>query len=65
MYGTADGLCPIAGSAMLADRIGVTDVTVKGYEGLYHEILNEPEQAVVLDDMCAWLARPRGRRPSR
>jgi acylglycerol lipase len=55
MYGTADELCPIEGSAMLAANIGATDLTVKGYEGLYHEILNEPEQDRVLDDMCAWL----------
>jgi acylglycerol lipase len=25
------------------------------YEGLYHEILNEPEQAKVMDDLVAWL----------
>jgi acylglycerol lipase len=55
MYGTADELCPIEGSAMLAANIGATDLTVKGYEGLYHEILNEPEQDRVLEDMCAWL----------
>lgn len=55
MYGTADALCPIEGSAMLAANIGATDLTVKGYEGLYHEILNEPEQDRVLEDMCAWL----------
>ncbi len=56
MYGTADQLCPIEGSVMLGDRIGAEDKSVKAYEGLYHEIFNEPEQAQVLDDMCAWLA---------
>ncbi len=56
MYGTADGLCPTAGSVMLAENIGATDLTVRPYEGLYHEILNEPEQDRVLDDMCAWLS---------
>jgi alpha-beta hydrolase superfamily lysophospholipase len=25
------------------------------YEGLYHEILNEPEQDLVLDEVCSWL----------
>jgi alpha-beta hydrolase superfamily lysophospholipase len=55
MYGTADGLCPIEGSQMLAERIGSDDLTVKAYDGLYHEILNEPEQGRVLDDICAWL----------
>ena len=56
MYGTADGLCPPSGSIMLSERIGAEDITLKAYDGLYHEILNEPEQEQVLDDMCAWLA---------
>jgi acylglycerol lipase len=56
MYGTADRLCPPAGSLMLNERIGAADKTLKAYDGLYHEIFNEPEQDQVLDDMCAWLA---------
>jgi acylglycerol lipase len=56
MYGTADGLCPPEGSVMLVQRVSATDKTVKAYDGLYHEILNEPEQDRVLDDTCSWLA---------
>jgi acylglycerol lipase len=56
MYGTADRLCPIEGSVMLGERVGADDKTVKAYDGLYHEIFNEPEQAQVLDDMCGWLS---------
>ncbi len=56
MYGTADGLCPTRGSTMLAERIGSADLTTRAYDGLYHEIFNEPEQDRVLDDTCAWLA---------
>jgi acylglycerol lipase len=55
LYGTADGLCPPEGSVMVGQRIGAADRTVKSYAGLYHEILNEPEQEQVLDDLCAWL----------
>jgi alpha-beta hydrolase superfamily lysophospholipase len=55
MYGSADRLCPTAGSIMLSERIGAADKTVEAYEGLSHEIFNEPEQRVVLDDLCAWL----------
>lgn len=55
LYGTADGLCPPHGSVMLGERIGSSDVTVKAYDGLFHEILNEPERAVVLEDVVAWL----------
>jgi alpha-beta hydrolase superfamily lysophospholipase len=58
MYGTDDKLVPPSGSVMLGERIGAADKTVKAYDGLHHEILNEPEQQQVLDDLCAWL-RPR------
>jgi acylglycerol lipase len=56
MYGTADGLCPPAGSVMLGERIGSADRTVRAYDGLFHEILNEPERETVLDDICGWLS---------
>jgi alpha-beta hydrolase superfamily lysophospholipase len=56
MYGTDDGLCPPQGSVMLSERIGSSDKTMKAYQGLYHEILNEPEREQVLDDLCAWLS---------
>jgi len=55
LYGTADGLCPTEGSVMLSRRIGASEKTTKSYPGLYHEILNEPEQEQVMDDLCAWL----------
>jgi acylglycerol lipase len=55
LYGTADGLCPPEGSVMVGERIGAADRTVKSYPGLYHEILNEPEQEQVMDDLCTWL----------
>jgi alpha-beta hydrolase superfamily lysophospholipase len=55
MWGTEDGLCPPRGSEMLVQRIGAADTTAQPYPGLYHEILNEPERAQVLDDLCAWL----------
>lgn len=55
MYGTADGICPPAGSIMLNERIGARDKTLDVYDGLYHEIFNEPERERVLADLCAWL----------
>ena len=55
MYGSGDHLVPPAGSMMLNDRIGAADMTLNTYDGLYHEIFNEPEQDEVMDDMCSWL----------
>jgi acylglycerol lipase len=64
MYGTADALAPPAGSKMLAGTISSADKKVIPYEGLYHEILNEPERQQVLDDMCAWLSAHVGAVPA-
>jgi alpha-beta hydrolase superfamily lysophospholipase len=55
MHGDADGLVPAAGSRMIHERSGSDDKTIEIWDGLYHEILNEPEQDQVLDLIVAWL----------
>ena len=55
MVGTADRLVPPDASRMVAERAGSADKRLIEYDGLYHEILNEPEQDKVMDDLVAWL----------
>ena len=55
LHGTQDGLCPPEGSKMVAERAATADCTLKLYDGLYHEVFNEPERDRVLDDLSAWL----------
>jgi acylglycerol lipase len=55
MYGSRDGLCPPAGSIMVHERIGARDKTMRVFDGLYHEIFNEPEQEQVIRALRAWL----------
>lgn len=55
VYGTADGLCAPEGSVLLAERIGSEDLTVSAQDGLYHEVLNEPERDRVLDEISGWV----------
>ena len=55
IHGTADELCDVAGSQHLYEHISSSDKTLKLYEGLYHEVLNEPEKETVLGDVRAWL----------
>ena len=55
MHGTADRLTPIAGSEMVVERASSEDKTFKRYDGLFHELLNEPERQEVLDDIADWL----------
>jgi alpha-beta hydrolase superfamily lysophospholipase len=56
MYGTEDRLCDPEGSKMLYYKAGSMDKTLKAYEGLYHEIFNEPEHEAVLADVEVWLS---------
>jgi alpha-beta hydrolase superfamily lysophospholipase len=55
MHGTGDLLADPEGSRQLYGRSGSGDKDLRLYEGLYHEILNEPERAEVLADMVQWL----------
>lgn len=55
LHGTEDVLSSSDGSEALYRRAGSSDKTLKMYDGLYHEILNEPERDVVLEDMASWL----------
>ena len=56
LHGSADGLVSPQGSKMLHEKIGSGDKKLIIYEGLYHEIYNEPEQADVMTDVADWLA---------
>lgn len=56
MQGGADRLVDPDGAEILYTRAGSKDKTLKIYEGLYHEIFNEPERDVVFKDIETWLA---------
>lgn len=55
LHGGADPLCLPAGAEIVRTRCGSADTTVTIYDGLYHEVHNEPEQGAVLADLAAWL----------
>jgi len=55
LQGGADRLVDPDGARMLYDTIGSSDKTLKIYDGLYHEVYNEPERDQVLGDVEAWL----------
>jgi alpha-beta hydrolase superfamily lysophospholipase len=56
MQGTEDRLSNPEGSSMIFERVSSSDKTLKRYDGLFHEIFNEPERATVFADMRKWLA---------
>ncbi|TFV55136.1 alpha/beta hydrolase [Geodermatophilus sp. DF01-2] len=55
LHGGADRLVPPAASEVLRAHAGSPDLTVRRYDGLYHEPHNEPEQDDVLADVVDWL----------
>lgn len=55
VHGEQDRLISVAGSRRLVECVGSTDVELKVYPGLYHEVFNEPEREQVLDDVVAWI----------
>ena len=56
LQGTGDMLVNPSGAQILYDKVGSTDKTLKLYDGLYHELHNEPERDVMFADVEAWLA---------
>ncbi|HEX7022709.1 MAG TPA: alpha/beta hydrolase [Trueperaceae bacterium] len=57
LHGSADRVAAAQGSRDLAEMLASDDKTLIVYDGLYHEILNEPEQGKVLQDIAEWLDR--------
>jgi acylglycerol lipase len=55
MQGGDDRLVDPDGAEILYTKAGSKDKTLKIYDGLYHEIFNEPEHTQVLKDVETWL----------
>lgn len=55
MHGTNDNMTAASGSQLVHDQCSSNDKTLRLYEGLYHEIFNEPEQDAVFQDVVHWL----------
>lgn len=55
LQGSADRLVDPGGAKMLQENASTPDKTLKVYDGLYHEVFNEPEREQVLQDVEAWL----------
>lgn len=56
LQGSGDHLVDPAGAKMLFEKASSTDKTLKIYDGLYHEVHNEPEREVMFKDLEEWLA---------
>lgn len=55
-HGTADTLVPLAATRPIYETLGQPKGrTLRTYEGLFHEIYNEPERDRVLADLAVWI----------
>ncbi|MFN2581229.1 MAG: lysophospholipase [Candidatus Dormibacteria bacterium] len=60
MQGTEDGLVDPECGPHVYELAGSRDKALKMYDGLWHEIFNEPERDQVIADLVAWLDAHRG-----
>lgn len=55
MYGTDDKVNPVGGSRAFLTSVGSRDKTLKEFQGLYHDMLHEPEHVEVEAEVINWL----------
>jgi len=55
MHGEADTIADYKGSQELFETVSCPDKNLKLYPESYHEILNDYDQAKVLEDITEWL----------
>jgi acylglycerol lipase len=55
VQGGDDKLIDPGGAQLLYDTVSSEDKTIQVYDGLYHEVFNEPEHEQVLNDVQKWL----------
>lgn len=56
MVGTGDGIVDSSTTQEFFKTIASPDKTLKVYEGLYHEVLNEPDKQKLLDEINSWVS---------
>lgn len=54
MHGSDDKLTPVSGAHAIYNAASSADKTLKIYDGMRHELVNERDKARVIADMLAW-----------
>ncbi len=55
LHGGSDKICPPSASPLIHEKAGSKDKTLKIYDGLYHEIHNEPYYGRIMTDVIEWI----------
>jgi len=57
LHGTNDKATKPGGSRFFYDNTGSTDKTLKFYEGHYHDLLNDLDKEIVMNDIIEWVKK--------
>jgi alpha-beta hydrolase superfamily lysophospholipase len=57
VHGGDDAICDVQGARDFHQALGSADKELVVYDGLYHEVMNEPERDRVFGDIVTWLDR--------
>ena len=55
LHGSDDHLVPVSGAEFLREHAQSSDITVKIYEGLRHELVNEIERESIISTLTEWM----------
>jgi acylglycerol lipase len=55
LHGGDDPISPVESSHFVHGRSGSRDKTLKIYDGLWHEVFNEPQRGDVVGDVVTWI----------
>ncbi len=62
-HSSTDRITDFGYSKRFFDELGSEDKTFQKYDGLYHELLNEPEKRIVMGHMLTWLKKREDLKP--
>ena len=55
LHGAEDQLTSVSASTEFVDMLASSDKQCTIYDGMYHELFNEPEQEAILKTCCEWI----------
>jgi alpha-beta hydrolase superfamily lysophospholipase len=55
LHGDSDRVAEIEGSRRLHGQVASEDRTLRIYDGMWHELMHEPGQAIVMKELLEWL----------
>ena len=55
LHGAEDKLTSVEASKTFVEQLGSSDKQITVYDGLFHELFNEPERADIISTCTTWI----------